>query len=245
MRLNRYLAQCGLGSRRAVEKLVGERRVTLNGRLVEHLGIQVDAGEDQVVVDGRPVRLPDRPDYLMLNKPAGFEVTRSGRHAPRRVYELLPKGIHPSVQAVGRLDRESTGLLLFSNDGALNFRLTHPRHGCQKVYEVEVEGEVADQTLQKLTAGLTLEDGPARAVGAERLAGVARRGTTRLRLAMAEGRKRIVRRLSEAAGHRVLRLHRTALGPLELGELPSGRVRALTDDEVGKLQRSVGLELPH
>ena len=227
-----------------MEKLVGERRVTLNDRLVEHLAIHVDAGEDQVAVDGRPVRLPDRPEYLMLNKPPGFEVTRSGRHAPRRVYELLPEGVHPSVQAVGRLDRESTGLLLFSNDGALNFRLTHPRHGCQKVYEVEVEGEVADPTLERLTVGLTLEDGPARAVWAERLAGGSR-GTTRLRLAMTEGRKRIVRRMCEAAGHRVLRLHRTALGPLELGDLASGRVRALTDDEIDKLRRSVGLVPPY
>ncbi|HOE95814.1 MAG TPA: pseudouridine synthase [Candidatus Sumerlaeota bacterium] len=240
MRLNRFLAAAGLGSRRAVEQMIRDGRVAVNGQTVTQLATQVDERRDRVELDGRPVRPAAQTLYLMLNKPRGYDVTRGGRHHHRRVYDLLPREVHPSVQAVGRLDRNSTGLLLFTNDGDLNFRLTHPRHGCHKHYEVLVEGVVDDETLEIFREGIRLEDGPAQAVEVARLEPTGPE-TTRLRIVMAEGRKHIVRRMCEAAGHPVLELDRTAVGPVRLGDLARGKVRPLTRREVAALKRSVGL----
>ena len=239
MRLNRYLAQCGLGSRRAVEELIKAGRVRINGRVVERLAIHVDEQKDRVAVDEQPVGLPVRYEFIMLHKPKGYDVTRGGRHHHRRAYDLLPSGTHPSVQAVGRLDRNSTGLLLFTNDGELNFRLTHPRHGCRKVYAVDVEGAVGREVLRRLEDGVELEDGPAKVIEVEKQQ-TGSRGESHLRIVIAEGRKRIIRRMCEAVDHPVVRLHRTAVGPLELGDLPIGRTRPLTSREVTRLRRSVG-----
>jgi len=143
MRLNKYLALCGLGSRRAVEQLILDGQVAIAGRPVSDLATQVGEGA-AVSIQGRPVHPVPRSsfDYILLNKPRGYDVTRGGRHHHRRAWDLLPRETHPSVQSVGRLDRDSSGLLLFTNDGELAFRLTHPRYGCRKVYEVEVEGKV-------------------------------------------------------------------------------------------------------
>jgi 23S rRNA pseudouridine2605 synthase len=239
MRLNRYLAQCGLGSRRAVEQLILDGKARLNGKPVADLATQVDPDRDRVHVDGRLVHPAARLTYLALNKPKGYDVTRGDPHGHRQVYDLLPRGTHASVKAVGRLDRDSTGLLLFTNDGELAFRLAHPSHGCTKVYQVEVEGRVARADMRLLTEGVQLEDGPARAEQAEWVAG--QESFSVLRVAMREGRKRIVRRMCEAIGHPVLALERVAIGPLALGDLKRGQVRPLTAAELAALRRSVGL----
>jgi len=178
----------------------------------------------------------------MLNKPRGYDVTRGGRHHHRRAWDLLPEDTFPNVQSVGRLDRDSTGLLLFTNDGDLAFRLAHPRYGRRKVYEIEVEGKVPDEALGRLTQGLELEDGPERALQAERLPAKSA-GQVRLRLVLEEGRKRIVRRMCEALGHPVLSLNRAAFGDLSLGDLPRGKTRPLTEREIRRLRQSVGLEV--
>jgi 23S rRNA pseudouridine2605 synthase len=240
MRLNKYLAHSGLGSRRAVEQLILDGQVSVNGQVARELATQVEPGRDSVFVAGKPVQPAVEFTYIMLNKPRGYDVTRGGRHHHRRAWDLLPKGTHPSVQSVGRLDRNSTGLLLFTNDGELAFRLAHPRHGCRKVYLAELEGTIGEESLRRLTGGIELEDGPARALEAERWP-EAVKGQSRLRIVMGEGRKHIVRRMCEAVGHPVLNLERTAVDGLEIGELPRGKTRFLTGREVNRLRQSVGL----
>lgn len=241
MRINKYLAQCGLGSRRSVEALIAEGKVLLNGQVVTDLATQIDEAQDQVEVGGKTVQPPRRHVYYILNKPKGYDVTRGGRHHHRRAWDLLPKGTHASVQSVGRLDRDSTGLLLFTNDGELAFRLSHPSHGCTKVYEVLVEGEISDETVRQLIEGVTLEDGPARALSARKLE-APEKDQGVLALTMGEGRKRIVRRMCEAVGHPVIDLHRTDIGPLNIGNLRKGMTRPLTKAEVRNLYKAAGLE---
>ena len=242
MRLNKYLALCGLGSRRAVEQIILEGQVTINGRKVADLATQVDEGHDVVSV-GESILQPVHSrnyEYILLNKPHGYDVTRGGRHHHRRAWDLLPKETHPSVQSVGRLDRDSTGLLIFTNDGDLAYRLTHPRYGCRKVYEVETEREMNDETLRRLKTGVDLEDGPAHAVSAERIpADVS--GYPRVQIVMEEGRNRIVRRMCDAVGHPAVNLNRSAIGPLQLGSLARGKTRLLNRREITKLRKLVGL----
>ena len=247
MRLNQFLAHGGLGSRRSVERLVADGKVAVNGKPAQTPALTVDPEKDRVTVEGRPVHLPARHVYLMLHKPRGYDVTRTDPHQKKTVYELLPKGTHPAVQAVGRLDRETTGLLLFTDDGELAQRLTHPRYGCVKTYEAAVEGPVETATLTRLREGIELDDGPARVLDVRRIAAtrrakpgsgakVAAAGGEKLRLTIAEGRKHIVRRLLEAAGHPVRRLHRSAVGPVRMQGLGLGRVRRLEPAEIEALK---------
>ena len=240
MRLNRFLAQSGLGSRRAVEALIEAGEIAVNGQVTRQPWHQVDPARDRVHARGGPVRPAAAHSYILLNKPRGYDVTRGGRHHHRRAWDLLPAGTHPSVQSVGRLDRDSAGLLLFTNDGELAFRLAHPRYGIRKVYEVVVQGRVGGAALRRLTEGIELEDGPARALSAEPV-GPEDQDWTRLRLIMVEGRKRIVRRMCEAIGHPVMELERTAMGGIELGGLRRGKTRPLRPAEIRRLRRSVGL----
>jgi 23S rRNA pseudouridine2605 synthase len=240
MRLNKFLAQSGLGSRRAVEQLILDGLITVNGQVIRELATQVNPETDRVSAHGQSVKPVQKLEYLILNKPRGYDVTRGGEHHHRRAWDLLPKGSHPSIQSVGRLDRNSTGLLIFTNDGEFAFRLTHPRYGCRKTYEVDVEGNVPAETVQRLKEGIMLEDGPAHAVRVERLA-PAEEGQSRLRLVMEEGRNRIVRRMCETLGFVVINLNRTAIGPLEMGNLPRGKTRPLTRMEINRLRQSIGL----
>ena len=242
MRLNRYLAQCGLGSRRAVEQLILEGKVTINGKVVRDLASQVESAAT-VVVEGKIVRPARRFEYIMLNKPNGYDVTRGGSHHHRRAWDLLPEGTHSSVQSVGRLDRDSTGLLIFTNDGDLAFRLAHPRYGCTKTYVADVEGNMPPEKFNQLTAGLELEDGPAKPVRTGRQP-APEKDRSRLVIVMAEGRNRIVRRMCEALGYPVINLNRIALGQLELGDLARGKTRPLSKREITMLRRSVGLSDP-
>lgn len=241
MRLNQYLAKSGLGSRRTVETHIRRGRVTINGRPVTELAVTVNPARDRVEVDGLPVRPSPTPIYLIMNKPRGYDVTRGGRQHHRRAYDLLPPHTHPSVQAAGRLDRNSTGLLLFTNDGQVAYRLTHPRFGCRKVYQVLVEGETQSRTRARFAEGVELEDGPARAVAVHHRP-TDQPGRDGLEITMEEGRKHIVRRMCEALGHPVLELHRTRLGPLALQDLKRGRTRPLTPREVRRLKQSLGLQ---
>jgi 23S rRNA pseudouridine2605 synthase len=235
-RLQRALARAGFGSRRSAERLIVEGRVAVNGRVAK-LGNRVDLRRDRVTVDGVPV--PTDPDlrYLALNKPAGVTTTLADRHAERSLVPLLPPG--PRVIPVGRLDRESEGLLLLTNDGDLAHRLQHPRFGVEKEYLVEVEGAVSKAVVARLTRGVELEDGTARAV---RAGPVQRAGErTALSVVMAEGRKREVRRMLAAVGFPVRRLVRVRVGPVQLGPLKPGKTRALTAEEVAGLYRATGL----
>jgi pseudouridine synthase len=226
VRLNRYLASAGVGSRRAVDELIRAGRVTVNGQVGELGGAVVEG--DVVAVDGRPVA-PQELGYLMLHKPPGVVTTASDPQGRRTVLDLVesPQRMFP----VGRLDRDTTGLLLLTNDGELANRLAHPRHGVEKTYVAEVEGDPPPDVLRRLAQGVDLEDGPTAPARVRRL------GPGRIELVIHEGRNRQVRRMCEAVGHGVRRLHRSAYGPLELGALAEGRWRALTPDEVDALRR--------
>ena len=235
-RLQKTLARAGYGSRRGVEELIRAGRVQIGGRTAE-LGDRADPRRDQITVDGVPVPAHPGLRYLALNKPAGVTTTLRDRHAQRSVAELVPPG--PRMFPVGRLDRESEGLLLLTNDGDLAHRLQHPRYGVEREYLVEVEGVVPATAVRRLTRGVALEDGPARAVRASVVE--SGRARTALSIVMAEGRKREVRRMLLALGFSVRRLVRTRIGPVRLGALKPGKTRLLTADEIAELYRVAGL----
>ena len=234
-RLQRLLARAGFGSRRASEQLIVEGRVTVNGT-VATLGDRADPAEDEVRVDGLPVNLDPNVRYYALHKPVGVVTTMRDPQGREDVRGYLPRE-GPRVFPVGRLDRDTEGLLLLTNDGELANALTHPRFGVEKEYLAEVEGVPTAKHVGRLRRGVDLEDGHARAKGA-RVAGRAReRGA--IRVVMTEGRKREVRRLLAAVGLPVVRLVRVRVGPVLLGDLPPGERRELTHDEVVALRRVV------
>lgn len=229
-RLQKVLARAGLGSRRACEDLVRAGRVRVNGR-VASLGDRVEPTRDRVEVDG--VRVPLRPElrYYALNKPRGVVTTSRDPQGREDIRRYLPEG--PRVFPVGRLDRETEGLLLLTNDGELANRLMHPRYGVEKEYLAEVHGAPTARQVADLTRGVALEDGVARAHSARRVAGA--EGRTALRIVMVEGRKREVRRMLAAVGLQVRRLVRVRVGPLRLGRLRPGELRPLEPGEVRAL----------
>jgi 23S rRNA pseudouridine2605 synthase len=207
---------------------------------VAQIGDKVDPSRDVVTVDGGRVPLDPELRYFALNKPAGVVTTARDPERRPDVSAYLPKG--PRVFAVGRLDRDTEGLLLLTNDGELANRLMHPRYGVQKEYLAEVPTRPTERALRRLVRGIQLEDGPARAVSA-RPAGAAR-GRAAVRIVIAEGRKREVRRMLEAVGLPVQRLVRTRVGPIRLGRLPPGQVRELSPDEVRSLWRVASGQRP-
>jgi len=206
---------------------------------VTQLGTKANPRIDQITIDGRPLRLADAPLYILLHKPVNVVTTLSDPEGRPTVRELLPD-VRVRVFPVGRLDFHSSGLLLFTNDGELALRLTHPRYGVRKTYRVKVKGTPSPGTISQLAAGVRLEDGTTATavVRVER----SRNGKTWLEITLGEGRKREVRRMCERVGHPVEKLSRVRLGPLSLGKLPPGEHRMLTEREVYELRRAVGLE---
>jgi 23S rRNA pseudouridine2605 synthase len=236
-RLQKTLARAGLGSRRSAEDLIKEGRVRVD-RHVAHLGDRVDPAAARITVDGVPIPAHPELRYFALNKPVGVTTTLRDPHAERSVAEFVPDG--PRVFPVGRLDRESEGLVLLTNDGELANRLQHPRFGVEKEYLVEVEGAVSRGAIRTLRGGIELEDGVARALHAEEAQRGA--GKTALTVVMGEGRKREIRRMMEALGHPVRRLVRVRIGPVRIGRLRPGHVRSLTADEIAGLYRVSDLD---
>jgi 23S rRNA pseudouridine2605 synthase len=238
-RLNHYLARHGVASRRGADALIEQGRVRLNGAPTRP-GTQVDPGADQVTVDGLPIGEPVPLRTLVLHKPLGVVSTRSDPQGRPTVLDMVddPRGLYP----VGRLDADSRGLLLLTSDGDLALRVTHPRHGITKLYRATVTPHPSKQTLRQIIEGVSLSDGPARALDA-RLAGEERKGEV-VEVLMAEGRKREVRRLFAAVGLRVTDLTRIAVGPVTLGRLREGHARPLTRVEERELYQAVGLTPP-
>ena len=236
IRLNKALSAAGLGSRRAVEELMRAGRVAIDGEVVRDMGRRVDPARDRVEVDGSRVVLDQRLRYWMLNKPLGVVSTADDPQGRPTVVQLVPE--EPRVYPVGRLDRDTEGLILLTNDGELANRLTHPRYGVQKRYLAEVE-RLPRNTVARVQQGVELDDGLARAERARVVAGSGRRRM--VEVVMVEGRKREVRRLLEAAGAPVRRLVRTAIGPLRLTGLAPGEYRPLRPEEVRGLYRAAGL----
>ncbi|MEJ2678995.1 MAG: pseudouridine synthase [Gemmatimonadota bacterium] len=233
MRLQKFLSRAGVASRRAAERMIEAGRVRVNGVVVTELGVKVDPAADAVEVDGERVA-ESAPVWIALHKPVGYVCTRSDRHGRRTIYGLVPPE-HRALFHVGRLDLESEGLVLLTNQGDVANRLLHPRYQVDRVYEVEVKGRATQATVRQLLAGMALEDGPARAHHATVME--ARASWSRLRLTMREGRKREVRRMLDAVDHPVRRLVRLRLGPVELGDLAPGAWRLLDDAERAELRR--------
>jgi 23S rRNA pseudouridine2605 synthase len=234
-RLQRLLARAGYGSRRASEQLIVEGRVTVNGT-VATLGDRADPAEDEVRVDGLAVNLDPNVRYYALHKPAGVVTTMRDPQGREDIRGYLPRE-GPRLFPVGRLDRDTEGLLLLTNDGELANALTHPRFGVEKEYLAEVEGVPTAKHVGRLRRGLELEDGHAHAKSARVTGRAGERGA--IRVVMTEGRKREVRRLLAAAGLPVVRLVRVRVGPVRLGDLRPGERRELTHDEVVALRRVV------
>ena len=232
IRLQAYLARAGVASRRGGEDLIRDGRVTVNGRPAE-LGSKVDPVSDVVRLDRRVLTLRST-SWVALHKPRGYVTTRDDPSGRRTVYDLLPAELHHLFH-VGRLDRESSGLLLLTNDGETANRLLHPRYGTTKEYQADVEGEPDEETLQRLVEGVELEDGSARAITAE-LRGRVDPDVYRLRIVLEEGRNREVRRMLEAVGHPVQRLFRRSFGPIGIGRLQPGRWRHLMAAEIASLR---------
>ena len=229
-RLQKVLAQAGLGSRRACEELIAAGRVTVNGEIAT-LGTRADPDTDAVEVDGARIGMREGLVHYLLNKPAGVVTTASDPQGRPTVVDLVPSD--PRVYPVGRLDAETEGLLLLTNDGELAHRVTHPSFGVDKEYLADVEGTPARGALRRLREGVELDDGPtARAK-------VSLVGDHTLRITIHEGRNRQVRRMCEAIGHPVRRLVRVRIGPLADRRLPPGEWRPLTQAEVRALERAV------
>ena len=227
MRLNAYLSRAGVASRRKADELIKAGRVRVNGEPGE-LNMFVAAG-DVVEVDGEPVA-KQRLAHVLLHKPRGVVTTASDPQGRPTVVGLVAHEV--KVVPVGRLDAETTGALLLTNDGPLAHRLAHPRYGVEKVYEVETWRQPTDGVLRKLAEGVQLEDGPTAPARVRRISGA------RFELVLHEGRNRQVRRMVEVVGHRVRRLHRSVYAGLELGGLRPGEWRELTRDEVASLRRN-------
>ncbi len=231
IRLQKVLARAGVASRRVAEEMIRRGRVAVNGRVVTTLGSKVVPGRDFVTVDGKPLAEPEQLVYLALHKPAGYVSTVRDTHGRPTVLDLVPRGRR--LYPVGRLDADTEGLLLLTNDGDFAYRVTHPKHTLDKEYRVLVAGRPGPDALDKLRTGIELDGritAPAEVDVVARLP-----QATCLRLVLHEGRKRQVRRMCEAVGHPVLRLQRVRIGPIALGELPPGSYRSLTPAEVRQI----------
>ena len=246
-RLQKILSQAGVASRRLAEELIVQGRVQVNGVTVTALGTKADAGADEIKVDGRRIQAQKRKRYILLHKPRGYMTTRSDPEGRPTVLELL-RGVREYIYPVGRLDYDSEGLLLLTNDGDLAARLTHPRHEVDKVYEARVRGVPDEHVLERLEKGVTI-DGRRTAPAKVRMLEPPKKfpsehDQTRVELAIHEGRHRQVRQMFEAVGHPVVRLKRVRIGPIEDPQMPPGHWRELTPQEVARLQRAAGIAAP-
>ena len=240
-RLQKILSQAGVASRRAAEKLIADGRVTVNGKTVTEMGVKADPGADDIRVDGSRVKLAARLRYILLYKPAGVVTTRSDPQRRRTVVDLL-RGVREYVYPVGRLDYESEGLVLMTNDGELAALLMHPRHDVPRTYEVRVAGIPGDESLEQLRRGIPLDGRRTRPAEVtlltRRSASPGSRTDGLLRLTLREGRNRQVRRMCEAIGHPVRALKRVKIGPVSDPRLKPGDWRELTPGEVLALRRT-------
>ena len=238
IRLNRCLALAGVASRREADRMISEGRVSVNGETVDVLGTQVDEEKDRIEVDGKNVKRPKSKVYLMLNKPPGYLVTAKDPFQRPTIMDLLPK-MKNRVFPVGRLDFDSEGLVLLTNDGELAYRLMHPSYQVTKEYRVRVNPKPDRSTLDRLERGIPL-DGKKTAPAKFRILTTTVKGTLLL-ARLHEGRKRELRRMFEYKGYRVLAIKRVKLGSLHLGHLKKGEWRYLSQEEIARLKKKIRL----
>ena len=237
-RLQKILSTAGVASRRLSEELILQGRVSVNGTAVTELGTKADPAADDIRVDGRRIKPAQRKRYVLLNKPRGYITTRSDPQGRPTVMDLV-QGVKEYVYPVGRLDYDSEGLLLLTNDGDLAARLTHPRHEVEKVYEARVKGVPDDRTLARLARGVPVEGrrtAPARIRASEPFVKGSGEQTI-VEISIHEGRQRQVRKMFDAVGHPVVRLKRVRIGPIVDADIPVGHWRELTPAEIQKLER--------
>ena len=236
MRLQKYMAECGVASRRRCEEYIAAGRVAVNGAVVTEMGVQVEEG-DAVTFDGAPIQPERKKQYILLNKPQGVVTTLSDPQGRKTVRDLIPD-IHERIFPVGRLDYETEGLLLLTNDGELMQNLTHPSHEVEKLYVVRVRGQLTEQALGRLECGVTLDDGHRTAPARVTLLpdDPAHMGQKNLTIAVHEGHNRLVRRMFEAVGTQVVYLRRERIGSLSLGHLKPGAWRHLSEKEIAYLR---------
>lgn len=236
LRLQKALAQAGVASRRASEDLIAEGRVEVNGKVVTEQGLRVDPERDTIRVDGSRIPPPRRHLYLVLNKPRGVVSTMDDPQGRPTLEQYVPR--HQRLFHVGRLDTETEGLLILTNDGDFANKLAHPSHEVPKTYLAEVEGLLDNKTLRRLEKGLSLEDGP---IKPDKVKLVTRaEARSMVQITLHEGRNRIVRRIFDSIGHPVRQLSRITIGPIRLGQLQVGETRELTREELGALLDVIG-----
>lgn len=231
MRLQKYLALAGVASRRKSEELITVGKVEVNGVLVTELGFKVNIG-DKVLVEGREVRPEQKSVYILLHKPVGYVTTARDQFSRKTVLDLV-EGVEERIYPVGRLDYDTSGLLLLTNDGDLAFKLTHPRHEMEKTYHARIRGHIGEAETELFRMGFRVEDyttAPARIRTLEKTA-----EDSLVEIIIREGKNRQVRKMCETVGHPVLRLKRVAMGPIKLGELKEGAWRHLTQKEIAAL----------
>lgn len=231
-RLQKYMARCGVASRRKCEELIVQGRVKVNGRTVKELGVKIDPDADRVEVDGKALKEEKRKVYIMLNKPAGYVTTVRDQFGRPTVLDLV-KGVKERIYPVGRLDYDTRGLLLLTNDGKFAHYMTHPSHQIEKVYHATVKGIPSEENLERLRRGIKIEGyvtSPAKAAIIKKY-----KDRALLELTIREGRNRQVRKMCDAIGHPVIKLKRMQIGKLKLGNLKEGEWRYLEKEELGRL----------
>lgn len=231
MRLQKYLAAAGVASRRKCEEVISQGRVTVNGTVVTELGTKVQETDD-ILVDGKSVEIEEQKVYIMLNKPVGYITSAKDQFARKTVLDLI-EGVSERIYPVGRLDYDTSGLLILTNDGDLAFRLTHPGHEVKKVYEAKVTGKITEDNILSFSRGIVIDGTPASPARLSVLDEMKDRSLVEIEIH--EGRNRQVRKMCELIGHPVISLKRTTIAGLSLGSLPEGQWRHLIQSEVNDL----------
>jgi 23S rRNA pseudouridine2605 synthase len=236
VRINKYLANLGVASRRSVDEMIEQGRIVVNGKAAVP-GMKINPFRDEIFLNGKAVTRKDSLTYIILNKPKGVISTVEDTHHRETVTDMVKTDVR--LYPVGRLDQDSEGLVLLTNDGELTFRLTHPKYHIPKIYEVSVLGQVKEGKLQELRNGVELEDGKTQPAKVTALR--SERHRTLLQITLYEGRKRQIRRMAATLHLHVLQLKRVKIGPVELGDLREGKYRTLTKEEVATLKKAVRL----
>lgn len=236
VRLQKYMAMCGVASRRASEEIITAGRVKVNNKVVRELGTKVEIGCDDVAVDGKNIKPANKKYYIMLNKPVGYVSTAKDQFDRPTVIDLLSEEIKTRIFPVGRLDYETEGLLLLTNDGDFAYKVTHPKFHINKTYDAVLKGGISINGLAALRRGVKIEDYTASPAEVEIID--AKNGYTMVRITIHEGKNRQVRKMFEAVGSTVAELRRISIGSVELGNLPLGRWRYLTSHEISYLMNS-------
>jgi len=235
VRLQKYMAMCGAASRRGAEEIISAGRVTVNGEKIIEQGVKVEIGADTVKLDGKVLKPSGKMFYIMLNKPVGYVTTVKDQFERPTVIDLVATEINERIFPVGRLDYETEGLLLLTNDGDFTYKVTHPKHNIEKTYIAVLKGGITIKGLAQLRSGVKLDDGfvtsPAKVEMLD-----AENGHTTIKITIHEGKNRQVRRMFEAVGSKVKELQRVSIGTVELGNLPLGRWRHLTSHEINYLK---------